>query len=182
MYNDGEGIDVERHAEEGVYIPELIFGHLLTSTNYDEEGAGGGGAEGGDGSGGGEGAEAQGRIIGGQNGIGAKACNIFSTRFEVETLDRGRRLLYRQTFTDNMSVVGEPVVRAAGAKKPYTVIRFRPDYARFGMPGGLTDDMYAMLVKRVYDATAVTDPEVSVHFNGARIECKTFERCGDAGC
>ena len=36
MRNDGESIDVEKHPEYGVYIPQMIFGELLTSTNYDK--------------------------------------------------------------------------------------------------------------------------------------------------
>ena len=36
MVNDGAGIDVAMHPEHNVYIPELIFGNMLTSTNYDE--------------------------------------------------------------------------------------------------------------------------------------------------
>ena len=37
VFNDGNGIPVEIHKDEGVYVPELIFGHLLTSSNYDDE-------------------------------------------------------------------------------------------------------------------------------------------------
>ena len=36
VFNDGNGIPVEIHKDEGVYVPELIFGHLLTSSNYDD--------------------------------------------------------------------------------------------------------------------------------------------------
>ena len=36
VFNDGDGIPVEVHKEEQVYVPELIFGHLLTSSNYDD--------------------------------------------------------------------------------------------------------------------------------------------------
>ena len=36
VMNNGKGIDVEMHQEHNVYVPELIFGHLLTSTNYDD--------------------------------------------------------------------------------------------------------------------------------------------------
>lgn len=37
VYNNGKGIPIEMHAKEGVYVPELIFGHLLTSSNYDDK-------------------------------------------------------------------------------------------------------------------------------------------------
>ena len=37
IYNDGNGIDIEKHSEyNDIWIPELIFGELLTSTNYDK--------------------------------------------------------------------------------------------------------------------------------------------------
>ena len=37
MWNNGDGVPVEIHKEEKVYVPELIFGHLLTSSNYDDD-------------------------------------------------------------------------------------------------------------------------------------------------
>lgn len=158
--NDGEGIDVVAHPESGIYIPELIFGHLLTSTNYDDEGD-------------------KERIVGGQNGIGAKACNILSKRFEIETVDKNRKRVYAQTFEDNMSVARPPDIKYC-TKKPYTKIRFLPDYERFSQEGGrLSDDMRSLFVKRVYDATAVTDPDVSIFLCGDKIECKSFERYVD---
>ena len=36
IINNGAGVPVEIHKEEGIYVPELIFGHLLTSSNYDD--------------------------------------------------------------------------------------------------------------------------------------------------
>ena len=36
IYNDGKGIPVTMHATEQMYIPELIFGHLLTGSNFDD--------------------------------------------------------------------------------------------------------------------------------------------------
>ena len=32
----GASIPVELHKKEKVFVPELIFGHLLTSSNYDD--------------------------------------------------------------------------------------------------------------------------------------------------
>lgn len=158
VWNDGDGIDVEVHPEHGVYIPELIFGHLLTSANYDDK---------------------EEKIIGGQNGIGAKACNVFSKHFVLETVDAKRKKLYTQHFRDNMSVREKPEVKSC-AKKPFTRIRFLPDYPRFGCPKGLlTDDMYALLKKRVYDVCAVTQADVAVWLDGKKLEHKTFERYVD---
>ena len=36
IMNDGNGIDIAKHPEYKIWIPEMIFGHLRTSTNYDE--------------------------------------------------------------------------------------------------------------------------------------------------
>ena len=35
VQNDGNGLEIQIHGEHNVYVPELIFGHLLTSSNYD---------------------------------------------------------------------------------------------------------------------------------------------------
>ena len=75
VWNNGAGVPVEVHKGEGVYVPELIFGHLLTSSNYDD---------------------AQQKVTGGRNGYGAKLANIFSTEYVVETCDGSRRRSYKQ--------------------------------------------------------------------------------------
>ncbi len=36
VVNNGEGIPVEIHKDYNIYIPELIFGNLLTGSNYDD--------------------------------------------------------------------------------------------------------------------------------------------------
>lgn len=157
LTNDGDGIEIVEHPEHKIYIPELIFGNLLTSTNYDDS------VE---------------KTIGGQNGIGAKAANIFSESFELETVDRVRKLSYIQKFEQNMSVVHPPKI-SKYTKKPYTTIRFKPDYAKFKMYTGLTQDMIDMLTKRVYDACAVTDNDITVYLNEAKLEFKNFEKYVD---
>jgi DNA topoisomerase-2 len=154
--NDGDGVEIVKHPEHNIYIPELIFGNMLTSSNYDD------GTE---------------RIIGGTNGIGSKACNIFSEWFEIETVDRVKKLHYVQKFESNMSIVNEPTITKY-TKKPFTTIRFKPDYARFKLQS-LTKDMYDMLVKRVYDACAVTDNDVTIYFNNNKLDYKNFEKYVD---
>jgi DNA topoisomerase-2 len=152
VLNDGDGLSVDIHEETNVYIPELIMGHLLTSTNYDDS---------------------EERIIGGMNGMGAKLTNIYSTKFDVETVDANNQKIYKQVFTDNLSVTNKPIIKAC-KKVPYTKITFVPDYKAFKC-SGLTEDMYAILKKRVYDVAALTPPEVKVTFNGERVSCKGFE-------
>jgi DNA topoisomerase II len=154
VWNDGSGIEIETHPDNGIYIPELIFGYMLTSTNYNDEDE---------------------KIIGGQNGIGAKACNIFSKSFKIETVDAVRKRIYTQEFTDNMTQRSKPIIKYC-TKKPYTEIDFLPDYERFKMPEGrLTDDMFGLFMKRAYDVCALTDNDVAVWVNNEKLEFKNFE-------
>lgn len=157
VWNDGDGVEVDVHPDTGLHIPELIFGHMLTSSNYDDT---------------------QEKVIGGQNGIGAKACNIFSKSFYIETVDAARKKVYSQEFFDNMSRRTAPVIRAC-SKKPYTLVRFVPDFERFKMAEGITDDVYGLLLKRCYDACALTRADVAVFFNGTKLEIKNFEQYVD---
>jgi len=152
VYNSGEGIEIEKHEVHDVYIPELVFGNMLTSTNYDDETE---------------------RTIGGQNGIGAKACNIYSTLFTIETVDSTRKKHYYQEFHDNMSKKTEPLITKY-TKIPYTKIAFIPDYGKFGVKN-LSDDMFHLMKKRVYDMCALTPSDVKVSFNETKIEIKNFD-------
>lgn len=156
IMNSGTGLEIVLHDEHNMYIPELIFGNMLTSTNY---------------------SETEERIIGGQNGIGAKACNIFSRKFELETVDHVRRKRYFQVFEDNMSRKSEPVIEKC-TKKPFTRIRFTPDYKRFG-GNGLSDGMYRLMRRRVVDACALTPSTVKVFLNDNALEFRSFERYTD---
>ena len=36
IWNNGEGVPIEVHKKENIYVPELIFGNLLTSSNFDD--------------------------------------------------------------------------------------------------------------------------------------------------
>ena len=80
VYNNGDGIPIELHEKENVYIPQLIFGSLLTSSNYDDS---------------------KKRTAGGRNGYGAKLTNIFSKSFEIETVSKNQK--YYQKYENNLS-------------------------------------------------------------------------------
>jgi DNA topoisomerase-2 len=135
IYNDGEGIPIAVHPEYKVMVPELIFGHLLTSSNYDE------GAE---------------KVVGGKNGYGAKLTNIYSREFTVRTCDS--KMVYEQVFRDNMAEIGKPTMKkAAKSAAQFTEICAVPDVARFFGEGvtEIPEDMLAVLHTRVVDAAAL---------------------------
>jgi DNA topoisomerase II len=159
MINDGNGIDVVQHPEYKTWVPELIFGHLRTSTNYNKD---------------------EKKIVGGKNGFGFKLVLIWSTYGSVETVDHIRGLKYTQEFKDNLDTICEPKITKASKAKPYTKIIFKPDYQRLGLvtegTSTLPPDLIALLKKRVYDISAVTDKMIKVKYNSAIIPTKNFEQ------
>jgi len=153
MTNNGNGIDVAKHPEYDLWIPEMIFGHLRTSTNYNKD---------------------EKKITGGKNGFGFKLVLIWSTYGRIETIDHIRGLKYIQEFQNNLDVILPPKISKC-AGKPYTKITFKPDYQRFGIEN-LTTDIINLLKKRVYDISAVTDKNVKVKYNGTILPIKNFEQ------
>jgi DNA topoisomerase-2 len=157
LTNDGNGIDIAKHPENNMWIPEMIFGHLRTSTNYDKD---------------------EKRIVGGKNGFGFKLVLIWSTYGRIETVDHTRGLKYVQEFHNNLDTISLPVITKTSSSKPYTKVSFKPDYRRLGIQG-LTPDMMALLKKRVYDIGAVTDhsvKKIKIQYNGATIPVKNFQQ------
>ena len=161
LSNDGNGIDIAKHPEYDIWIPELIFGHLRTSTNYDKT---------------------EKRIVGGKNGFGFKLALIWSTYGKIETIDHTRGLKYEQTFRNNLDIIEDPIItKVPKTTKPYTKVLFKPDYKRFGIPG-LSPDMLGLLKKRVFDIAAVTDhsiKKVKVGFNEELTPVKNFQQYVD---
>ena len=151
MFNDGNGIDIAIHPETQVWIPEMIFGHLRTSTNYDKT---------------------EKKIVGGKNGFGFKLVLIWSTYGMVETVDHIRGLKYVQEFKDNLNTICPPIITKCKSK-PYTKITFRPDYSRLGI-AGLTEDILNLLKRRVYDIAAVTEKNIKVKYNSQLVPVKNF--------
>lgn len=62
IWNNGTGIPIEIHKNENMYVPELVFGELLTGSNFNDE---------------------EKKTTGGRNGFGAKLTNIYSKEFIV---------------------------------------------------------------------------------------------------
>lgn len=152
VYNNGRGIPIEIHSAEKIYIPELIFGHLLSSSNYDDD---------------------EKKLTGGRNGFGAKLANIYSHEFTVDTADKNSGQKYKQTWSENMSKVGKAKITKNSKGEEYTRVTFRPDLKRFGMDT-IEDDTVALLKKRVYDM-AGTVKDIKVFLNDERLKIKGFK-------
>ena len=150
--NDGVGISSEMHHKEKIHIPELIFGHLLTSSNYNAKKI---------------------KHVGGKNGYGAKLTNIYSIEFYLETVDKDNQKKYKQTWKDNMLTKSKPSITKY-TSKPYTLIKYTPDYNRFNT-SGIETDMYDIMTRRAYDLAACTDNKANVFFNGEKLGCTNFE-------
>ena len=155
VWNNGIGIDVVIHQEHNLYIPSLIFGELLTSTNYDDTTK---------------------RTTGGRNGYGAKLANIYSTFFSVETVDGERKLKFYQEFRDNMGVKSEPKISKIKSESPktYTQISFQPELVRFGLTE-LTADIVSLFEKRVYDLAGINN-SITVFLNDKKIIFNNFKK------
>jgi len=161
VLNNGKGIPVVMHKEHNCYVPTLIFGHLLTGSNFDDD---------------------EKKTTGGRNGYGAKLANIFSTEFTVECLDSEQGLKFTQVFRDNMHVKEEPKVKKCTKpeqkKGDYTKITFKPDLERFGLTT-MDADTIGLLSKRAYDIAGSMGnkggKKLSVYLNGDKLKVKDFK-------
>jgi DNA topoisomerase-2 len=137
VWNDGRNIPCGLHAKEQIPIPELIFGNLLTSSNYND---------------------AEERKTSGRNGLGIKCTNVFSKWFKLSVYNKDEGVMYEQEWSNNMKTKAEPVRKTSGfpktveeGKNGYTCVEWEPDFARFGSTE-FSADMMNMMKKCVHDA------------------------------
>ncbi|XP_076368660.1 DNA topoisomerase 2-alpha-like isoform X2 [Tachypleus tridentatus] len=151
VWNNGKGIPVVEHKDEKMYVPTLIFGHLLTSSNYNDD---------------------EKKVTGGRNGYGAKLCNIFSTKFIVETASKESGKSFKQVWMDNMAKTTDAKIKPFSGED-FTCITFYPDLAKFKMEK-LEKDLISLLSRRAFDI-AGTSRGVKVILNGKRLPVKGFK-------
>lgn len=145
---DNGGIPVVIHKEYNLYLPEVLFGMLLSGSNYNDD---------------------EERIVAGTNGLGQKLTNIFSKKFIVSTCD-GKNHFY-QTYTNNMREREEAKVKKSN--KAHTEITFYPDFEKFGLQD-LDGDHFMMIKKRVYDLAACNS-NIKLYFNDVLVDITSFE-------
>jgi DNA topoisomerase-2 len=147
------GIGVRMHEKEGLWNPELTFGHLLTSTNYDDS---------------------KKRIVGGRNGYGAKLTNIYSSDFSIVIKDHESKQTYSQQWSNNMTTCDKPKIKKHSGATSSVSITFIPDWKRFGM-SKMDDTIYKIFQKRVWDANICTSSNCKVKFNGDVLPKQNFD-------
>merc|ERR1719210_1958153 len=131
IYNNGKGIPIVQHKDEKMFVPTMIFGHLLTSSNFNDE---------------------EEKVTGGRNGFGAKLCNVFSKKFTLETACKENKKQFKQSWADNMGKAGEPKIKEFDGQD-FTRVTFQPDLAKFNMEE-MNDDTFALLSRRAFDVAA----------------------------
>ena len=155
VQNNGDnGIPVEKHPTHKSYVPTMIFGELLTSSNYNDD---------------------EKRTTGGRNGYGAKLANIFSTKFIIEIADAKRNKLFTQTWNNNMQTVEEPVISKLTKTKSYVKVTFYPDFKRFNIDC-LDDDHIALFHRRAIDISGTSENKLKVTFNNIKINITNFKQ------
>ncbi len=159
IWNNGKGIPIQIHKDEKMYVPEMLFGHLLTGSNFDDS---------------------EKRLTGGRHGYGAKLSNIFSKSFTIETVDSRRRLHYTQTWRNNMTQAEEPKVTKVDDDNihDYTCITFVPDMEKLSGGSNATtigDEDYALMCRRVVDAAGCAAGQLKVFLNGNDVSINSFQ-------
>ena len=155
IFNNGDrGIPVEEHPKHKTLVPSMIFGELLTSSNYDDT---------------------QKRTTGGRNGLGSKAVNIYSSSFTVEVGDADRKKHFIQEWTNNMLKTDGPKVTKYSKKGSYVDVKFYPEVKRFGLEA-LDDDHMMLFYRRAIDIAGTSSDKVKVSFNDEKINVVNFKQ------
>ncbi|CAD5230247.1 unnamed protein product [Bursaphelenchus okinawaensis] len=152
VMNNGKGIPVVMHKVEKMYVPGMIFGTLLTSSNYNDD---------------------EKKVTGGRNGYGAKLCNIFSSKFTLETSSKSDKKAFKQTWTNNMTATEDPEITKNEAED-FTKVTFCPDLKMFKMEK-LDDDIVSLMCRRAFDIAGSTKG-VKVYLNNKLVPCQGFKQ------
>ena len=150
VYNNGPSIPIEQKQNlEGklIYVPQMVFGELNTSSNYDDT---------------------KDRERNGCNGVGIKLANIFSKRFEINVIHKNKH--YQQVFENNMSIINKPTIKPSNEKDSVS-IKFYPDVARFKLDC-IDEDTLSMIYKRTYDTMLFN---VNITLNNKEIQKLSFK-------
>lgn len=133
-----------------LYIHSMIFGHLRSSSNYEQKIC----------------------DISGKNGVGVKCTNIFSSYFCVTGVDSNHKLKLIQEWFNNMTKTSGPNIEITNNINGYTEVKYIPDFKRFNLTS-YPQEIYSIFKKIVIDISSLL-PEIGVYFNGEKILSKSL--------
>ena len=157
VYNNGTGIEVNKYEKEDYYIPEMIFSHAMTGSNFIDD---------------------ENKITGGLNGLGAKLTNVVSEYFIIETLDTINKKLYYQKFDDGNLIINTPIIKKSTKKSGMTQITFKLDYKLFYPESGYTQELGEILDKIIKTRTyyiSIYCKDTKVYYNDNLIKINKLE-------
>ena len=162
VYNNGEGIIIEKHADNDYYIPEMIFSKEMSGSNFSTDDTE--------------------KISAGMNGSGAKITNILSKTFEIETTDLKNKLHYYQKFENGNEIKNLPIITKLtkvdkDKKDPYTKVTFLLEYELFNKEGynkEMTEVLDQLLYTRMNYVAVYCQSKYKIYYNDELIEKHTL--------
>jgi DNA topoisomerase-2 len=158
IYNNGTGIEVSKYEDEDFYIPEMIFSHEMSGSNF---------------------VDSDDKITGGLNGLGAKLTNVVSEYFIIETLDTINKKTYYQKFDGGNLITNKPIIKKTTKKAGFTQITFKLDYNLFYPETGYTLELSEILDKIIKTRTyyiSVFCKNTNVFYNDNKIKITKLEQ------
>ena len=159
VWNNGEGIIVEKFKDQDYYIPEMIFSKEMSGSNFSSDDS---------------------KISAGMNGSGAKITNILSKEFIVETTDLKNKLHYYQKFENGNEIKNSPIINKLtkvekDKKNPFTKITFLIDY-KFFNKNGYNNDLANVLEKILYTRMSYVSvycgSKIKIYYNDEELQTK----------
>jgi DNA topoisomerase II len=139
--NYGLSVPIEIHSKTNLYVPQMIFGSMLSGSNLNND------------------IERHGI---GTNGIGAKAVNIFSLKFDIVIENSVMKKKYKQSWENNMLICHKPIIENYNGNVSSVEISYELDFKVFGYTE-YTPEIFALFRRHVIDISF--NVKIPVKFN-----------------
>lgn len=146
--DNGTGIPI-RQNEDGLWLPELAWGHARAGSNFDDD---------------------DNRDHMGMNGVGSFATNCFSKRFTGTTDDGQNKFVI--SFVNNAESFTHEVSKPG--RNTGTTVEFEVDLEKFGLTE-ITKDHIDIINHRLVDLKA-SYPKIKFKLNNKNITVNTFKK------
>ena len=153
--NDGKGIPIKLFNKTDKYVPEILFTQPRSGSNFDEETEGAG-----------------------QNGIGIKLTTILSKNVRLKIVDK--KYVYRQTISNNCSVIESPCI-TKNTNKSFNLVsyKFIPDLNAIEKTKDwdrILENTQALIFRRVLDINSLIENDnIRIFFNDIELPRIDFE-------